>query len=794
MNDPSDSTSQNRLILTSLSVIIIFILGLVVVLSAYPVLLAPDIPTGIDSTRDPSPTITLTPTVTLTPTITRTRRPTLTPTITPTASKTPVPSLTFTPPGPPTLTPALPLASNNLYQLQTWTSEQAAHLIDLMEDYPNTLPATARGDNDENYYEAFKFVTMALSEALLRFPDAPESQQWRWRLALNLARVGDPAAADHFAELITQSLNSGEVKPEDLDDWFFENEKRLELTAIQIDSPEDYLNAWLVDMSGAGSAHLLILETHSGYQSYVLTNNFDFVNKPDYAAFTNDLNGDGFAEIVIYPADNSGATSLDAPTIFSLAEFPPLELNIEQSEYPFEIGMEFDGRWEPVENREGSQDLRFRTTVFPACPLEITRTHHWNGEVFELTEVTYSVDPNPSTLSFCRFIVDHAAAAWGPGAAASIMETLATSWPPSLDQDGKPYPIDAQDEWQFWMGVYHALAGNRERADEILKELTNLPSVSNRQWVDAANRFKGIYKSEGDLYRACLEVEHCDPRLALSRIVETLPRDSYSTLLSTLWDAGITQRTSGYFDFDGDDTKESWFTVRHRPSEKLELWVLMPYRDAIQPLFVDVIDKNRPEFSYYDDDQLPPVILLDGSQPFVVKRVPGSQKPYLVRASLPQFFPDRFREGVAAAKIALLTGTDPSTVQKELLALQKSPGLLCRNTWSCDEYYYLVGLAAEMAGDKSTAIEYFLRLWRDYLRSPFTIMARLKLRGTGVLPSATITGTLPATATPVGSLTPTLTGTPPTATSTSPGTIPSATATISPTPSTPYPINTLPYP
>ena len=84
MSDQPKNVAQNRLILTSLGVLIIFILGLLVVVSAYPVLLAPAIPDLPKYTSTPSitPTVTWTPTITLTPTITKTRRPTLTPTIT----------------------------------------------------------------------------------------------------------------------------------------------------------------------------------------------------------------------------------------------------------------------------------------------------------------------------------------------------------------------------------------------------------------------------------------------------------------------------------------------------------------------------------------------------------------------------------------------------------------------------------------------------------------------------------------------------------------------------------------
>ncbi len=65
-----------------------------------------------------------------------------------------------------------------------------------------------------------------------------------------------------------------------------------------------------------------------------------------------------------------------------------------------------------------------------------------------------------------------------------------------------------------------------------------------------------------------------------------------------------------------------------------------------------------------------------------------------------------------------------------------------------------------MANLERQAVEAYLTLWRNYSRSPFTTMARLKLKGEGIA----LTTPVPLTATP--SPTPTITGTPPTPTAT----------------------------
>jgi hypothetical protein len=201
---------------------------------------------------------------------------------------------------------------------------------------------------------------------------------------------------------------------------------------------------------------------------------------------------------------------------------------------------------------------------------------------------------------------------------------------------------------------------------------------------------------------------------------------------------------------------------------------------------VDSLDSNLPTVSYYDEDEYPPTVLIDDTIAIRIERTPGNLLPYLSRPVLPQLYPDRFQNAVDAAREALLSGADPKEIYQELVLLEKFPGLLCRARWSCDEYYYLLGLAAELAKNPNDAIEAYLYLWRNYTRSPFTTMARLKLLWTGVLPTPT------RTMTPAGTPTPTISGTPgtatvtPTVTSTQFGSAATPTLTFTPE-TTPYP-------
>lgn len=789
MDENTRSAARVRFLLTSLGIIIIFILTLVVILTAYPIVLAP--PPTRTATITPRPsltsTITLSPTITPIPSATRTRRPTFTPTISLTPTRTPTLTLTPSPTGLPTLTPARPVVGGE-YTLLDWSPQRAAYMVNLLNDYPNTLTRQQRGKDDGNYYAAFYYASIAQFEALLRYPDAPESEQWRWGLAYNLARMGDARAGEHYAQLIAQALNRAEVKPADLDKWFSGKEPRLGLKIVPISRVPGYLSARLIQIEGAGSAFILLLETPSAYQVQTLLSDFDFIRPSQISAFAADLTSDGVDEVVIFWSTPSREKQLILPRIFSLATIPPSELAFHPTIAEFNLGTETTLEWSAVKSSNGRMDLQMQATLFPACPLEIIQRYRWDGEKFNLATSDYLLQPNPGTLSFCRHVIDHSTAVWGPGPTIRLIETLLPHWPPPIDEAGRPFPPEAQDELYYRLGVLYALNGARETALRILQNLITSSAASINRWVISAQNFLVSYQGSRGLYRACVEAEYCDPNLALKSLVESLPSQDYPIALERLRQSGVNLRTTGYFDFDSDGAREIWFTLRHRPAEKLGFWIIVPYPQGIKAFRLGEVETNLPRLTYYNQEQLPPIVLLNQSLAFQLNRLPQTHEPYLTYPQLPRFYPDRFTEALRSASQSLFQGANPKEVQRTLLRLQESPGLLCRAFWTCDEYYYILGLASELAGDWDSAIDAYVRLWWDYSKSPFTTMARLKLKGAAVLPSPTPSPT--STVTPTRTITPTITGTPPTPTPTITGTPPTPTYTLTPTETTeatPYP-------
>ncbi len=767
----SNPSVQLRVILTSLVFIGLFILTLVFLILAYPIVLAPP-PTATPTltlTPTITPTVTQTPTVTLSPTRTLTPRPTLTPSITPTSSRTPIPSDTPTPPGPPTLTPAAPFGGQTNYALNMWNEDLAAALVDLIQDYPNTLSPSARGEGDRNYNQAFAYAVFAQNEALLRFPDSRYAARWRWQQALNYARLGDPKAGAAFAALIEVGLNTQQTSLSQLTQWLSQFPFSMKGILTPLRPPAEFYSAHLLELSGRGSAFFLITETSAAFKVYPLLVGFDFspqkttptvgtglstMDLPRYRAFRADFNADGSEEIVIYQVNPQAVNWLALPSVFDLSTLPPQALSFDPVRSPFQIGMSYLNLWNVRTESDGGKLLSFSTRLFPTCPLELQRDYGWDGSVFLPYTTTVKVYPYADTLNYCGFLVEHAANVWGREVAIQLMDALLPVWPPETDPEGKAYPPDAKDEWRFRKAVYLAELGDFTAAQATLEELLQTPAISSSRWLGPAQIFRDLYRSPDDLYRACLSTTFCQAGAVLAGQLETHQTQQVSEILSFMDRIGVVRRSTGYFDFDGDGSKEFWFALQHRVGEKLEVWALFPHGERFDALQLQQIENQSPSFSYYDALSIPPVVLLNQRQAFRVLRSPGDRKPYVEAVELPRYYPDKFKDAVAKLEAELFEGAAPDQIYRSLLDLQKTPGLLCRATWSCDRYTYLLGLAAELSGDQNAAVAAYYSLWIDYSKSPFTTMARLKLRS---LSTPTFTPTSTSTQTPTPTSSPTTT-------------------------------------
>jgi hypothetical protein len=763
---PARPNRQSQFLLTNLIVLGIFILILVFLIYAYPLLInAEPTPTGTNTaTRRPSATSTVTPSPTLSPTITRTPRPTHTPTpsLSPTGTGTLTP--TPSPTGPPTLTPAQPMLGAE-FKLNPWGPDQADQVIRLLEYYPNTLPQSARGANDRGYYNAFRYAVTAQREAILRFPTDPRANGWRWGLAYNMARLGDERTGQAYAELLAYALNSGEIDVYNLPYWIKEMDPRLEAYLIDLQPLPGYLSSRLVDLrSSNGGAFIWLLETPSAFQAFPLDSYFGFPAARQASTILSDLTGDGRDELAIYYSNLPNTTTITPPSVYDLSQAPPRSLPFAPADRTTDLGVEFNNYWAAGKNERGLAALVFSDQVFPPCPILIKRIYTWNGKSFALDQASVKAAQPPvegaSVSPYCATIADIAARKWGPEFAVPIYKTYLSAWPPPLDEFGKPYSPDARDEWRYRLAVNQALAGDFEMARLNLIDIVRSPTVNDSIWVPPAAEFVTAYQKPEDIYRACIIARLCIPGYAIRYLGAHLPPEFQQDPVQYLWQNGVILRSSGYFDLDGDGLKERWISVRHHELEKLELWLITDTNQGMYFTWYGDIESTTPVFSYLDEQSEPPIVLLDETTAFTFPRDPASGIPGLIPYTQVLEYPNRFQDSLDQIADTLFAGGDPRQARVDLLRLQDYPGLMCKATWSCDEYYYLLGLSSELGRKPKDAVDNYLFLWWNYSKSPYTSIARLKMYGEAVPPTYTFLPTATSTPRPTSGPKPTKTASP----------------------------------
>jgi len=725
----------------------------------------------------PSLTQSLTPTPSLTPFATLTPIPSSTTTPSPTSTKTPLA---------PSLTPALPYNDNKAFQLNNLTAEGYAFAIQLMQSYPEVLltPSTA-----EDYYQSFYHAAVVQNEAILQFPRYEKATEWRWELAYNLARIGDQRSSILYAALLLQGIHENQFSIEALPDWVSEQDPRLVLVLKIVDPlPGNTLNRLLELTTSGGSIYLWFVEADQEQRIFALSDETNFPNPAQTQISWNDLNGDNVSDLILF-TPGPDARNLYYPKVFDLIQIPPKEFPFKPDQY-FEIGLENEYRWITTRNNQDFYDLQLKSTGYPPCPVTITHNYRWTGRWLERTIEDYDVQPVSALLSYCELLVDQAASVWGLPATIQIMEQLLPEWPPQSTSD-KTYPSDEQDKWRLRIGIYHVLNDDLNLAKSYLEGIIQSPTVPGSRWVKPAHEFLEAIQNSASLYKACLKIQFCQPRIALQNWISSLSTSESGDVYYKIAGQGISARFSDRFDFEGDGVPERWFTLRHQPTGRLEFWILTKTNGQTQGLFVTTVDNNKPTLTRYTNRDGLTYVWIGSQQSFRMVRYPDDAQASIELLPSSYYYTDLTNQIAKSSLDALLAGVSPGPIKEELLTHLDSSDFVCLNKEDCARYYYALGLAAELTGDEQLAVDSYLKIWWDSFESPFSTIARLKLGykpGYGPIPTRTQTPTKTFTPTATRTATPTRT-----ATHTQD---PNRTYTPTPTSSnTPTPTNTTnPYP
>jgi hypothetical protein len=656
---------------------------------------------------------------------TATSTATATPQPTPTA--TPLPTATATPV--PTFAPATP-APVSAYGLRTWTAEEADALVVRLERYPEELAPEARGYNDAAYYGAFRYAALAQREALARFPEAPMASHWRWGMAYDELRAGDPHASPHYAALIEQALRDGVTDVASLPGWFQGKEARLELMVVT-PSAGDFTGE-LLQLSAGDSATYFWLLPAPEPRVYPLAGASDF-DLASGAGYSFGIAGIAGADRQTFVSVHGHRPGTDASfyytdlVLYDLGERPPRRLALQPAPATH-LGWSDNDGWSVVRGDDGEVTFRLRGVPSDRCDsIVLSSDYRWNGQVLALVDTHYEVKDAAAAGRFCLPFLFAAAEAGDPAALRVMAD--------AVQQAGAG--DERLDEWRYRLALYQALAGDVEEARVAFTTVFSDPVDVNSEWVRSARNFRGTYQTAEDIYRACLGAELCDRRRALQQLGHSLSPAAYGLVAATLRDWGVPLNRTGFFDLDGDGAPEQWLLV-NAPAFRMELWLLLRGGGALQLVFVDELSRDDRGFVL---DRLTPV----QGQAIIRARTPGEERLFVLtgagdsKAQVLLLRSESEEEGgnytarfLEENRTALLraSGTQAEQVLVRLLAFRRSDAFACTvNVFAsiCPDYDYVVALALELAGDEAGAVAAYRDLWQRYPGSAYALVARSRL-------------------------------------------------------------------
>jgi hypothetical protein len=403
----------------------------------------------------------------------------------------------------------------------------------------------------------------------------------------------------------------------------------------------------------------------------------------------------------------------------------------------------------------------------PSCPAYATQEYRWQDNKFIVSPFEYKLEPVYDLRAYCEDVLDAATAGWGPEAAITVAETMLEIWPPETDLRGQPYPVDAYDELRYRLGVLYALADQPDKAIQVLNEIIDTPIVPESSWVMPAEEFLSSYQQPVDLYIACQQARYCNMHDALATMINYSVAEDTSQALQFLQAHGMTTRSSGLLDFDGDGQSERWMIIQPKPNTKLEYWILSNMKSGVQAVFVKTFEASDSLPFFHEPAGTVPVIQFELHQGFIFNRLPETLEAYIEWVDVEYARPTVIKDGYRQAVNDLMSGSDLSLVLDALLELYNSPRFIgdCIAFNICDQFHYTMALTYDLLEQQGNAIDQYLWVWRNYGKSLYATLARLKLNH---FPLPTYTRTpIPTNTTP-----PTLTPSP---------IIPTSTKTITPT-------------
>jgi len=748
-NRQSISIPSLIVILLVTAVLVVLSLGIVFVSTNSYALTYLVLPTAtLVPTQTPTPftTPTITPSVTLTPRPTWTLRPanTLTQTPSPTVTQTPEPVFLAT------LTAALPNRINERNALQVYSAEIADRGAVMLRQLPEIKYPALKDRSQPAFHEMYQPAVFAYQEALLRFSAASQANSWRWGLAFSLAQTGSPDASALYVRLLNELLETPSLRISDLAEAVQQKEPALSLHVHSLPPQPGFLGLYLLEVQ-PGDMFFWVTETPNSTKIFPLTEQFVFDAPAAPIYLYQDFNADGTPDLAIYrqPAND---TRLYHPQFFDLSGPAPLQMALQAApaydlklSFVPELGCKGCGTQNPAV-------VTLTATVFPACPLEIVRQYAWTGSGLTEQVLRFAAFPSVSTLAQCETIQNLAAAFYPPKANLAVLQAVEPLWPPSLDLKGRLYPADSLDKLRYQIGIYQGLNGDQQAMQ------ATLAALPKGVWQQAAQPFLAAHSST-EIFRACQAEDLCSPARALQAILESLKPATVEEAFSALLNGGAGLASSGIFDFNQDAQPERWFTVKLRPGQMLDFWILVQVSDGVRLLNLGQVESAKPEIYFSVMESSEAIFQIVPRQGYILRFTPGQFDAYLLLVEVDPALTTYTLDNLNAAQQSLFNGVSAAAVRDRLRGVLRSGRFNCKTHQICDRFYYVLGLSYELSGDTFNTIETYLKLWWENKNSPYTTLARLKMI---LFPTATIDPRITSSVTPspTSSSTPTITPTP----------------------------------
>jgi hypothetical protein len=295
---------------------------------------------------------------------------------------------------------------------------------------------------------------------------------------------------------------------------------------------------------------------------------------------------------------------------------------------------------------------------------------------------------------------------------------------------------DDRDGARFKIGIYLAVHNEWEAAVQQMEKVISSPVIPSSRWISIAQRFLDNYHKPADLPNACASSGICYKLLGIGDLVEIYRHESTETkIVEYLINNGTPIIDQGVVDINQDDRVNHWITIEYPEYDYSDHWLLLDQDHGYELVQLGRSIDNQPlKIEYLPAFQDCHVIATNAdlySGKFVLCHTDNSSDVnfygfdrYLqstINSRLNQYEQLLLSEPNIESIGNGIHELKPFIDELEQLDIGYFPS-------SIPNWYYLLGLYYELAGNQDDAAQNYLTLWIYYPNSPYAIMAKAKLQ------------------------------------------------------------------